>query len=190
MSNPKGSTAFKPDLDWSQLKETILMLNLSIAQIDQSMSEGSNSIDTLALSFTALASQLNHIQSISTHIDNEPSSNNENLKSDINTSAQSALDQVQSAIVAFQFYDKLSQRMEHISSSLTSLNQLIADPNSLYSPPQWNVLQEKIRATYTMDEEREMFDKVLSGISIEQAIQEFNLEIERKKETQDDIELF
>ena len=39
MSTSTGSTSINPDLDWSQLKETILMLNLSVAQIDQSMNE-------------------------------------------------------------------------------------------------------------------------------------------------------
>jgi hypothetical protein len=42
-----------------------------------------------------------------------------------------------------------------------------------------------------MEEEREMFDKVLSGTPIEQAISEFNAKITQKTDaTEDDIELF
>ena len=37
MNTLSGSTALRPDLDWSQLKETVLMLNLAVAQIDGSL---------------------------------------------------------------------------------------------------------------------------------------------------------
>ena len=63
MSTTTGSTSINPDLGWSQLKETILMLNLSVAQIDQSMNEGNSSVETLGSSFTALATNLSDIQS-------------------------------------------------------------------------------------------------------------------------------
>ena len=52
MTTSAGSTSINPDLDWSQLKETILMLNLAVAQIDQSMNEGNASVEALAGSFT------------------------------------------------------------------------------------------------------------------------------------------
>ena len=57
----KGSSSSNPDLDWSQLKETVLMINLAIAQIKQSMNDGNASVDTLASSFTALATNLTDI---------------------------------------------------------------------------------------------------------------------------------
>ena len=62
MSTYSGSTSARPDLDWSQLKETILMLNLAVAQIDQSMNEGNSSVETLSSSFTALATNLSDIK--------------------------------------------------------------------------------------------------------------------------------
>ena len=46
MTSMGGSTSANPDLDWSQLKETIIMLNLAIAQIEQSLHEGNASVDT------------------------------------------------------------------------------------------------------------------------------------------------
>ena len=52
------STSSRPDLDWSQLKETIVMLNLAVSQIDQSMNEGNASVSTLSTSFTGLATNL------------------------------------------------------------------------------------------------------------------------------------
>ncbi|WP_198264691.1 hypothetical protein [sulfur-oxidizing endosymbiont of Gigantopelta aegis] len=183
-----GSSALNPDLDWSQLKETVLMLNLSVAQIDQSMNEGNASVDTLASSFTTLASNLSEIQNSVTQL-NE-GDNSEQIKQAIQHSAATALDKVQSAIIAFQFYDKLTQRLDHVSQSLSSLTALIANPAALYSPPEWQALQEAIRSKYTMEEERRMFDKVLSGIPIEKALEEFKTEMDNKAEEDDDIELF
>ncbi len=58
MSSTISSSSANPDLDWSQLKETVVMLNLAIAQIKQSMHEGTSSVDTLAHSFTSLATNL------------------------------------------------------------------------------------------------------------------------------------
>lgn len=184
-----ASTSANPDLDWSQLKETILMLNLAIAQIDQSMNEGNSSVETLASSFTTLASNLNNIKSSIDQFDSNGSKENEKIKLMIQGSAATATDKVQSAIIAFQFYDKLTQRLDHVSQSLTSLSQLIADPTSLYSPPQWRSLQESIRSKYTMEEERRMFDKVLAGASIDEALAEFNTEM-MSQHQDDDIELF
>lgn len=188
MSISTGSTSINPDLDWSQLKETILMLNLSVAQIDQSLHEGNASVDTLASTFTALATNLGDIQS---SIEQVNDTNCDQTKRIIQGSATTALDKVQSAIIAFQFYDKLTQRLDHVSDSLSSLTALIADPAALYSPPQWQALQQSIRSKYTMEEERRMFDKVLSGIPIAEALAQFNEEMAAKSETaEENIELF
>ncbi|WP_286232575.1 hypothetical protein [Thalassotalea sediminis] len=192
MSALSGTSAANPDLDWSQLRETILMLNLAIAQIDQSMNEGSASVSTLSSSFTVLATNLSDIQTAIAQLDSEQTHrSNEDLKKSIQASAITASDNVKSSIVAFQFYDKLSQRLDHVSQSLADLTTLIADPSSLYSPVKWQALQTSIRSKYTMEEERRMFDNVLSGMPVEQALllfrQEFNA---NKTASDDDIELF
>jgi len=190
MSTTKGSSAFRPDLDWSQLKETILMLNLSVAQIDQSMHEGNASVSTLSHSFTALATNISDIQSSIEHLNSEDAESAK-VKLIIQGSTTTALDKVQSAIIAFQFYDKLTQRIDHVSKSLASLTHLISDPSTLYSPIEWQTLQESIRSKYTMDEERLMFDRVISGMPIEQAIIEFNKDMANADHSEDDeIELF
>ena len=189
MITATGSTSANPDLDWSQLKETIVMLNLAIAQIKQSLNEGNASVDTLASSFTALATNLNDIQETVKQLNHSENAENDQVKAIIQDSVETAADKVQSAIIAFQFYDKLTQRLDHVSSSLTSLTGLIADPAGLYSPPRWLALQESIRSKYTMEEERRMFDKVLAGLPIDEALSEFKDEMD-KNAVEDNIELF
>jgi hypothetical protein len=190
MTSFSASTSSRPDLDWSQLKETIIMLNLAVTQIDQSMNEGNASVSTLSKSFTGLATNLSDIQSSITQLSQEDDSS-EKMKLIIEGSASTALDKVNSAIIAFQFYDKLSQRLDHVSGSLSSLTALIANPAELYSPIAWQALQETIRSKYTMEEERRMFDRVISGVPIEDALIEFNQDMENKSGAEaDEVELF
>ena len=190
MNSLSRSTSSRPDLDWSQLKETILMLNLAVTQIDQSMNEGNASDSTLSTSFTGLATNLSDIQSSIAQLSQQNGSA-EKMKVIIEGSTSTALDKVHSAIIAFQFYDKLSQRLDHVSGSLSALTSLISNPEELYSPIAWQTLQETIRSKYTMEEERRMFDRVISGVPIEEALIEFNQDMANKSNCEEDeIELF
>lgn len=189
MNLSNGSTATNPDLDWSQLKETILMLNLAVAQIDQSMNDGNSSVEALSKSFTGLATNLSDIQATIPKLIADDD-NSQKIKHIIQGATITATDKVQTAIVAFQFYDKLTQRLDHVSNSLASLTELIANPNALYSPLEWQKLQANIRSKYTMETEKQMFDKVISGVPIAIALEEFNNEKQNTQLDEDDIELF
>jgi len=185
--NHTGSQSAQPDLDWSQLKETVLMINLAVSQVDQSMHEGSQSVDTLASSFTYLAQVMCDMQDQVKHL---PEGDDKNK---LIETTQVATNNINSAIIAFQFYDKLSQRLGHVSADLFALTKLISDPTKLYSPPEWKKLQDTIRSQYTMEEERHMFDKVIAGMSISQALEEYKAEMIEKNENKsddDEIELF
>lgn len=190
MHSTTGSSSHQPDLDWSQLRETILMLKLAVAQIEHALTEGEASVNTLAGSFTTIVNNLNDIQnSVSTlEAKDNNQQNLDGIKALIQDSSTSAMDKVQSAIMAFQFYDKLNQRLKHVSSSLSSLGDLIGDPASLYSPPKWKELQDSIRNKYTMEIEKIMFDKVLAGMPVQEALAEFLNNAATSDE--DDIELF
>jgi hypothetical protein len=49
------STASSPDLDWSEVRETVLMLYLAVGQIEVSMRDGEDSVNHLTDSFTSMA---------------------------------------------------------------------------------------------------------------------------------------
>jgi len=190
MSTLSASTALRPDLDWSQLRETVLMLNLAVAQIDESMNDGNSSVATLSGSFTSLATNLSEIQSSLLEM-KDKDGDTDKLKLIIEGSTTTALDKVNSAIVAFQFYDKLTQRLDHVSQSLGSLTALISDPAALYSPIEWRTLQASIRSKYTMEEERNMFDRVIAGVPIDEALADFRASVLARADCEEDeIELF
>jgi len=174
-----GSTARNPDLDWSQIRETILMLALSVSQIEMSMRDSDGSVEVLSNSFTSMAGQVKMIERIAAGL--PESEQTAEAKAAIIENCASVGDMMRSAIVAFQFYDKLTQRLNHVTSSLGSLADLISDVRRLYNPYEWLGMQEKIRSRYTMEEERMMFEAIMQGKTIKQALVLYVQAMEEKK---------
>lgn len=178
MSN---SNSNQPDLDWSQVKETVKLLTVSVNLVESSIKTGDTSVNTLTDSFMSL---VNHIDSINNTISSlEPSANQEKALNECGE----IKDKIQSSIIAFQFYDRLQQTLSHVTESLKGLMLLIESPERLYNPIEWQKFQESIRAQYTMESEKIMFDAILSGKSVEEAVQ---LATEIDNTDEDDIELF
>jgi hypothetical protein len=158
------STSENPDLDWSQVRETVLMLDLAIAQISSTLVDGDESVSTLADSFTSM---VGNAEMIKLAADNLPDSGE---KDTIMQNCQAVSAEMNKAIVAFQFYDSMTQRLEHVSKSLEVLGQLVTDPAQLYNPYAWRGLQEKIKSKYTVESERLMFEAIRNGQSVEEAL--------------------
>jgi len=175
------STTTAPDLDWSQVKETVMMLSLAVTQIDRAMNEGADSVGALTNSFTSMAGSASVISEAGTELPDNAA------KTAILNNSQSIAAQMQSAIVAFQFYDKLSQRLNHVCNSLASLSELVGDSNRLFSPYEWRGLQKKIRSKYPTEADKRMFDALLAGASVEEALNRSKAE---EAQAEDDIELF
>jgi len=189
MSNqPISSTAKHPDLDWSQIKETVLMLNLATAQVDFSLRDGDNSVNTLTESFTAMAGGIQSIQKTMQGI-GEKYQLDEGDHMPIQQECMSISIKMQEAIVAFQFYDKLVQRLDHVVEVIAQLADLVGDNSRLYSPEEWSKLQQMIRSRYTMEEERELFDALMRGEDVKEVMERLQHLMENKVQ-EDDIELF
>ncbi|HOI51407.1 MAG TPA: hypothetical protein PLN02_03455, partial [Azonexus sp.] len=58
---PRGTSAHNPDLNWSQVRETVLMLELAAVQIEHAMKDSNASVDVLTRSFTAMAGCMQEI---------------------------------------------------------------------------------------------------------------------------------
>ena len=193
-----GSTARHPDLDWSQIRETILMLALSVAQIEMSMRDSDGSVEVLSNSFTSMMGQVKMIERVAAAL--PETAEVASAKAAIIASCTTVSEMMRSAIVAFQFYDKLTQRLGHVNGSMSVLGDLIADQRRLYNPYEWMGMQEKIKSRYTMEEERLMFDAIMQGKTVKQALGLYVQAMEEKKQKaasssssvggDEDIELF
>lgn len=187
-----GSRADKPDLDWSQVRETINLLMLSVAQIEATMTDGDRSVSELSESFTYIATKISVLIEAGQKLQ---TTDNAGAVTEIQNNASEIHQRVNGAIVAFQFYDRLTQRIHHVKSDLDKLSRLISDSSQLYSPVCWKNLQTEIASNYTMEEERLMFEHIMQGASVEQALEIYKHRFNEKNNnpddgTNDEIELF
>lgn len=182
-SSPQTSMSSNPDLDWSQIHETVRMLNLAVAHIEMSMRDGDESVDTLSDAFTTMMGNLKVMGSIVAQQQESES------KDTFMSHYQIVEQQMQSTIIAFQFYDKLNQRLSHMSHSLSALSELISNKDKLYSPNEWKALQEKIKSRYTIESDRKMFEVLLNGATVTEAL-DFMKNESKDDSGEDAIELF
>lgn len=182
---PRGTMARTPDLNWSQVRETVLMLELSAVQIEAAMKDSNASVEVLTDSFTSMAGYMRMISDTLQSLpeDGEVGAAKQNL---IGVSDHVS-SMVHQAIIAFQFYDKLVQRLAHVGESLGGLSGLVSDQRRLFNPGEWVALQDKIRSRYSMREEVSMFEAVMAGMSVHEAVNRY---MEEMKQKGDDIELF
>jgi len=182
---PRGSTAHQPDLSWSQVRETVLMLELAAVQIESAMKDSNASVDVLANSFTTMAG---YMQMISDTVQTLPDQGEIGVaKQSLGGVSDHVAGMMNQAIIAFQFYDKLVQRLAHVGLSLGDLSNLVGDSRRLFNPGEWVELQQKIRGKYTTREEIAMFDAVIQGMPVQEAVDKFMADM---KDKGDDIELF
>ncbi|GMR16291.1 MAG: hypothetical protein BMS9Abin31_0613 [Gammaproteobacteria bacterium] len=172
-------TANNNDKNWSQMRETVLLINVAVARIEHAMNEGDDSFTNLSQSFVEIVDSAKQITQSSAQLEDSA------IKSAIDDSCQDISQRVKNSIVAFQFYDKLSQRMALVSKTLNSLTEILKDTDKTDVQDEWIKLQNVIRSKYTLDADQQMFDDVLNGMPIKEA-----LEAAVNKTTEDDIEFF
>lgn len=166
--------------DMCRVRETVMMLNLAVARIEHAMCEGDDSISTLTDSFTTLAESARNINQSAQNL---PECDE---KAVILHNGKNVSTKVTAAIMAFQFYDRLSQRLHHVSNSLNAMTALIDDDCRLSKPEEWRQLQETIRAKYTLDDDKKMFDQLMQGMTVAEVLKQAN----ESGPADDDIELF
>jgi len=71
----------------------------------------------------------------------------------IEQNIQGAMDELMEAVVSLQFFDRISQRMEHAISSI----------EAVFSP-------SEIRKHFTMEDERILFDALANGETVDNAV--------------------
>jgi hypothetical protein len=179
----QNSNAYMPDLEWTQVRETSKMLVLSAGQVEDLLCTSDVSVNTLTESFTSM---VEHMQTIYNHLlELEDTPDRQNV---LNCCAETS-GKIQDSIIAFQFYDRMQQCLRHVTSNLKGLASLVETPERLYNPFEWHKFQMEIRSRYTMESEKIMFDAILEGKSIEDAIA-IKEAIEAQQSEEDDVELF
>lgn len=142
------------------------MLGLCEAQMESALQESDKAVDALIQAFTSLVETT---RSVSALTESLPAQIKATVASDLNQHIDAITQQMASAVVAFQFYDKLTQRLGHVRYSLSTLAQFVCDRSRAANPDQWRRLLNTLRRLYRTEEEREIFQSIMDGIASEQA---------------------
>jgi hypothetical protein len=158
------------------------MLILSAVQVEDMMNESDVSVNTLTESFTSI---VEHMQAINDYLLALDSCV---VRDQALASCAETTDKIQASIIAFQFYDRMQQCLQHVTSNLKGLSELVEDQNRLYNPTEWREFQHQIRSRYTMESEKLMFDAIVKGKSVTEALAIKNAH--QEEDQSDNIELF
>ncbi len=170
------STSERPDLDWSQVRETVRMFRIGVSSIEYSMSTGDDSISSLIETFTKMNRYMREIKNLVGDVEEKiPESCRDSckvLRQAVDKNSDQVIADLKSAVICFQFYDRLTQQLSHIAHSLENTADLVGDQTRLYNPTEWKKLQQEVHGSFTMEEGKVLFDALLRGATKEEAIEE------------------
>jgi ribosomal protein L16 Arg81 hydroxylase len=185
-SNLPAAASLTAPNDWSPEQETALLLDLCEAQMEAAMRDSDSSVDHLVKAFTDL---VDASRSMSELAGKMPPVQNDVTATELNRRAELVAKQVNEAIVAFQFYDKLSQRMGHVRHSLTTLALFVCNRKHTQDRDHWHKLLTSLRRLYRTQEELAVFDLVAEGATAD-AVRAAVTHDETKHSEASSVELF
>ena len=179
----KNNTYLQDQQAWTFTEETIRLLSVSVAQIKGILSDGGDSVSELTNAFVAISAMIYELIEYHEQSDNDDHHFQEKLKQ--------THQHISHGIVAFQFYDRISQRLDHVSTSLKDLAVVISDQDKRHLSAPWKSLVHSIQGKYKMESERVLFERIMEGETIESALAAYHeLVKQREDNANDDIELF
>lgn len=149
---------------WTPEQQIARMLALCEAQMESALSESDVAVEALIKSFGGLIEAGQALGSIG---DKTPPA--DAGAADLARQLDALRKQTAAAVVAFQFYDKLTQRLGHVRYSLSALAMFVCDRSKSGEREQWQRLFTTLRRLYRTEEERELFKLMVDGASAEQA---------------------
>jgi hypothetical protein len=156
-----------PLADWTPEQQIAHMLELCEAQMESAMCESDLAVDSLVKAFSGLAETARAVKSAAATFTPEQRAVLGEL--DLKKQMEAIEKQMGSAVVAFQFYDKLSQRLGHVRYSLSTLALFICDREQATQREQWRRLFTTLKRLYRTEEEKQIFQMMVEGSSIDEA---------------------
>jgi hypothetical protein len=169
MQSPQAETtdrngASTPVVNWSPQQQTARMLALCEAQMEAATQDSDAAVDTLVTAFTDLMNAVRDLGTMSKVNATDPGQSQ--ALDDINNRCSQLSSQVAAAVMAFQFYDKLSQRLGHVRYSLSTMALFICDRSNSQRPEHWEKLLSTLGRLYRTAEERAIFDSIAGSLSL------------------------
>ncbi len=160
----------------------ITLLQLAAAQLALSLKETEQPFDDLSKLFIEIVEGYNSMEGL---IGSPEQSDIEKLQS-LHQGTQA---KVRNAIMDFQFYDRMTQRLQHIMATIQDAIQTL-EIKAKGNDTEWHEIFERIEKSYTMREEKQLFDSIRSGEGFESAVKSLIEQTFKKEAVESEIELF
>ncbi len=148
------------------------------------MSDEEKSVAKLTNSFSFIAEKVSRLTTLS---DNQAEL--DKFKSEAHEIHSSIIN----SIVALQFYDRLSQRLDHVERDPCCLSDPVSDPGTANNPEAWDKLQSDRKSNYSVEGEKLMFEHTMNGASVSETLEIYHHHFEQaaqKDDDNDEVELF
>jgi len=99
-------------------------------------------------------------------------------------------EKVKDSVMDFQFYDRMTQRLHHILSNLQQAILILGNTENFQDDAQWQKIFERIEKSYTMREEKELYQAIKQGEGFESAVKKLINKSHAKEAIKTDIEFF
>ena len=157
------------NMDVTGMADPHKLRNLTQALIQFCIQDGDRASQELSVRLSNLQSQVSTIQlKLDSDIDKE----------EIKINFDLAMSEIMQCFIELQFFDRISQRMDHAIQSVEAGEQS-------------DSVQAAVVNSFTMEDERILYDALLEGDSVDSAVQKANAKmITVVNDEDDDVELF
>lgn len=149
--------------DWSFDSEIVGFVEMARSQIALALREAEAPIGELGSAIAGIGVACRRIQRLA-------GEDGPDALAELEAAADQIAASVRDASVALQFHDRLAQRLAHAREALEVLAGAVADRHGHHTPAAWDRLRDGIRAQYSMDQERVIFDLLVGGATPERVL--------------------
>ena len=146
----------------TKIANEVTLLHLAAAQLALSLKETEQPFDDLSKLFIEIVEGYNEIEGLIGSTSDSDVKKLQMLHKDTQT-------RVQNAVIDFQFYDRMTQRLQHIMGNIQDAIGALEHSN-IEDETEWNSIFERIEKSYTMQEEVELFHSIRRGEGFESAV--------------------
>ena len=156
------------------LQPCIKQLQTAANRIEGALKEASPSVEQLGSAFTSIVLHSRQLNDLT------EKQGDDNSRQEMQASCSKIEHEAGQAIIGFQFYDRLSQRLEHVRSSLLAIAELMENTDPHPNLQDWEELVVKIVDTLCLDDDR---------LAVAEAL-DHHIGATKNKQEENEIELF
>jgi hypothetical protein len=162
------ATALQAPCERASERELVAMLGLAASQIEVSLCDAEAPVATLCRAVAALGAAAEVLDGSLAQLGADADC--EDVRRMLAAQRDALRRRAGEATAALQFHDRLVQRLTHVRDNLAALGDFVHAREHEGAHADWDGLRRRIRERYSMEQERVMFDLLVSGATPDQVL--------------------